>query len=225
MLRAAAGLVAWAVLSGAGAAGPSPDRDPSRLRPGVFLYAAPGVKDSRFAESVVLLIQHGPEGSMGLVVNRPTDMPLHEALVKVEGARGSGLRVYWGGPVQPEAILALVRSSSPSPGAQTVLADVHLTGDLADVRAALSGEDPAGRLRVYMGCAGWTAGQLPGEVRAGVWVLDQADAASVFAPDPSTLWLRIHDILKRLEAHIQRAPRGQIRRAAYPEAPGRAPRP
>jgi putative transcriptional regulator len=199
MLRAAAGLVTWAVLSGA-AAGPSPDRDPSRLRPGLFLYAAPGVKDSRFAESVVLLVQHGPEGSMGLVVNRPTDMPLHEALVKVEGARGSGLRVYWGGPVQPEAILALVRSSSPSPGAQTVLADVHLTGDLADVRAALSGEDPAGRLRVFTGCAGWTAGQLPAEVRAGVWVLDQADAASVFTPDPSTLWLRIHDILKRLEA-------------------------
>ena len=215
MLRAAAGLVACIAVSGA-AAGPSPDRDPALLRPGLFLYAAPGVKDSRFAESVVLLIQHGPEGSMGLVVNRPTDMPLHEALVKVAEARGSGLRVYWGGPVQPEAILALVRSPSPSPGARTVLADVHLTGDLADVRAALSGEDPAGRLRVFTGCAGWTAGQLPAEVRAGVWVLDQADAGSVFAPDPSTLWLRIHDILKRLEARVRPALRGRIRRAAYP---------
>ena len=198
MLRAASGLVACVVLSGA-AAGPSPDRDPARLRPGLFLYAAPGVKDSRFAESVVLLIRHEPEGSMGLVVNRPTDMRLREALVKVEEARGSDLSVYWGGPVQPEAILALVRSPSPSPGAQTVLPDVHLTGDLADVRAALSGQDPAGRLRVYTGCAGWTAGQLPTEVRAGVWVLDRADAASVFAPDPSKLWERVHQLLNRLE--------------------------
>ena len=198
MLRAAAALAACVVLSGA-AAGPSPDRDPTRLRPGLFLYAAPGIADSRFAESVVLLIRHGPEGSMGLVVNRRTEMPLGEALEGVEEARGSDLRVYWGGPVQPEAILALVRAPSPSPGAQAVLPDVHLTGDLADVRAALSGKEPAGRLRVYTGYAGWTAGQLPVEVRAGVWVLDKADAASIFAPDPSALWPRIHDILNRLE--------------------------
>jgi len=197
MLRAAAGLVAC-VLSGA-PAGPSPDRDPSRLRPGLFLYAAPGVKDSRFAESVVLLVQHGPEGSMGLVVNRPTDLPIRQALEKVAEASDSDLLVYWGGPVQPEAILALVRSPRASPGAQTVLADVHLTGDLADVRAALSGEDPAGRLRVYTGYAGWTPGQLPAEVRSGVWVMDRADAASVFAPDPSTLWGRVHQVLQRLE--------------------------
>ena len=198
MLRATAGLFVAAVLSGA-AAGPSPDRDPSRLRPGLFLYAAPGITDSRFAESVVLLIQHRPEGSMGLVVNRPTDMPLREALVAVEEAKGSDLRVHWGGPVRPEAILALVRAPSASPGAQVVLDGVHLTGDLADVRAALSGPDPAGRLRVFTGCAGWTAGQLATEVRAGVWVMDRADAGSVFAPDPSTLWERVHQLLKRLE--------------------------
>ncbi len=201
MLRAAGALVACVVLSGA-AAGPSPDRDPARLRPGLLLYAAPGIAASRFAESVILLIRHGPEGSMGLVVNRPTDMPLREALESVQEARGSALTVYWGGPVQPEAILALVRAPSPSPGAQTVLPDVHLTGDLADVRAALSAQDPAGRLRVYAGYAGWTAGQLPVEVRAGVWVLDKADAASVFAPDPSKLWPRVQDILKRIEVRL-----------------------
>jgi putative transcriptional regulator len=164
---------------------------------------------------------------MGLVVNRPTGMPLDEALVKVEEAKGSDLPVYWGGPVQPEAILALVRSPRPSPGARAVLDDVHLTGDLADVRAALSGADPSGRLRVYTGYAGWTAGQLATEVRAGVWVLDRADAASVFAPDPSTLWRRVHDLLKRLE--VRQAPvgvpatggRGARRAATRASSPGR----
>ena len=203
MLRAAGALLAGAVLSGA-AAGPSPDPEEARLRAGLFLYAAPGVADSRFAESVVLLIRHGPDGSMGLVVNRPTEMVLHEALQEVDEARGSKLPVYWGGPVQPEAILALVRAPDASPGAQTVLPDVHLTGDLADVRAALKGGDAAGRLRVYSGYAGWAAGQLALEVRAGVWVLDRADAASVFAPDPSKLWLRVQDILKRLEVRLER---------------------
>jgi putative transcriptional regulator len=233
MLRATAGLVACLLLSGA-ARGPSPDRDPALLRPGLFLYAAPGIADPRFAESVVLLVQHGPEGSMGLVVNRPTEMPLREAIEKIEEARGSDLRVYWGGPVQPEAILALVRSPRASPGAQAVLADVHLTGDLADVRAALTGQDPAGRLRVYSGYAGWTAGQLPAEVRAGVWVLDRADAASVFAPDPSKLWPRVHDILNRLEVRHRPAPtqtqtvthvRRERSRLAWRRAPRGAARP
>jgi putative transcriptional regulator len=211
MLRAAGALVACLLLSGA-AAGPSPDTDPARLQPGLFLYAAPGIADSRFAESVVLLIRHGSDGSMGLVVNRPTDMPLEEALEDVHEARGSKLRAFWGGPVQPEAILALVRAPAASPGAQAVLPDVHLTGDLADVRAALEGQDAASRLRVYTGYTGWAAGQLAVEVRAGVWVLDKADAASVFAPDPSKLWPRVRDILKRLEVHLEpfvsRGPRG-----------------
>jgi putative transcriptional regulator len=201
MLRAAGALVSALVLSGA--AGPSPERDPARLQPGLFLYAAPGVADPRFAESVVLLIRHGPEGSMGVVVNKPTDMPIREALDEVEEARVSALPVYWGGPVQPEAILALVRAPGASPGAQTVLPDVHLTGDLADVRTALEGQDAAGRLRVYTGYAGWAAGQLAIEVRAGAWVLDKADAASVFASDPSRLWLRVRDILRRLEVRLE----------------------
>lgn len=206
MLRAATGVVA-AVLCGA-AAGPSPDRDPSRLRPGLFLYAAPGIADSRFAEAVVLLIEHGPEGSMGLVVNRPTEMPIREALPAVAEAKGSPLRIHWGGPVKPEAILALVRTPSASAGVKTVLEDVHLTGDLVDVRAALSGPDPVGRLRVYTGYAGWTPGQLAAEVRAGVWVMDRADANSVFAPDPSTLWERVRLLLRRLEARARQGYRG-----------------
>jgi putative transcriptional regulator len=182
------------------------------------------MKEPRFAQSVVLLIQHGPEGSMGLVVNRPTDVPLRRALEGVEEAKGSDLRIYWGGPVQPEAILALVRSRDPRPGAQMVLADVQLTGDLADVRAALSGRDPGGRLRVYSGYAGWAAAQLPAEVRSGAWVLDAADAGSVFAPDPSKLWLRVHPILDRLEVrHRPGEEPGSSRRPSHREraSPGR----
>jgi putative transcriptional regulator len=202
VVAVAAGLAAWlASLGASGApAGPSPDRDPSRLRPGLFLYAAPALREPRFGETVVLLIEHAPEGSMGLVVNRPTETSLAEALDESKRAISSEHRLYWGGPVQPQAIFALVRSKRPRPGARTVLPDVHLTGDLADVRAALAGRDAIRTLRVYSGYAGWTAGQLAGEVRAGAWVLDRADAASIFTPEPSTLWERVHLILERLEA-------------------------
>jgi hypothetical protein len=103
MLRAAPGFVACAFLSSA-PVGLSPDRDASRLRPGLFLYAAPDLADPRFAEAVVLLIEHGPDGSMGLVVNRPTEVPLRRALDQADEPRGGVPPLYWGGPVQPEAI-------------------------------------------------------------------------------------------------------------------------
>ncbi|HET7293202.1 MAG TPA: YqgE/AlgH family protein [Vicinamibacteria bacterium] len=182
------------------AQGTSANRDPSRLRPGIFLYAAPGLDEPRFAETVVLLIEHGSEGSMGIVVNRPTKRLLHEALDVFSEARGSKLPLYWGGPVQPEAILALVRAPRADAKTKKVLDEVHLAREIDDVRAALAQGDAGRTLRVYSGYAGWGAGQLQAEVRKGTWVLDRADAASVFSPDPSTLWPKVDLILNRLEA-------------------------
>jgi putative transcriptional regulator len=187
-------------LLGLAAIGASSHRDPSQLRPGLFLYASPAQQDPNFAESVVLLVEHGAEGSMGLIVNRPTRVPLRELLRGVEVPLKRDLRFYWGGPVEPKAILALVRTKRPSASARSVLPDVYLTGELADVREALEQEDPSGRLRVFTGYAGWGAGQLAAEVRAGAWVLDRADARSIFAPDTEQLWFRVHSILERLEA-------------------------
>jgi putative transcriptional regulator len=185
MLRAA-GLVLAAALAGA-FADPSADRDPSRLRPGLFLCAAPGLQETPFAETVVLLIEHGLEGSMGLVVNRLNGVPLGKALEGVAEARRTDLPLYWGGSVRPEAVLALVRSPCVSPGVKTVLRGVHLTGEMADVRHALKGKDPHGRLRAYSSYVGWTAGprhrdgldrmgEVPGLRREAPWLLRLIDS-------------------------------------------------
>ncbi len=176
-----------------------PDRDPSKLKAGLFLYAAPAMRDPNFAESVVLLVEHGAGGSMGLIVNRPTRVPLRELLPGFDD-KTSSLRFYAGGPVQPEAILALVRTSWPSESARRVLSDVYLTGALDDVRSALGAKDPGATLKVFTGYTGWGKGQLEAEVRAGAWVMDRADARSVFSPDPMELWQRIFIILERLVA-------------------------
>ena len=150
----------------------------------------------------MLLVEHGASGSMGLVVNRPTSVPLEELLRGVGGRGAKELRFYWGGPVQPEAILALVRTSWPSDTAQSVLPDVYLTSDIADVRAALQDKEPGQKLRVFSGYAGWGAGQLAAEVRAGAWVMDRADARTIFSPDTEELWFRVQRILERLEARL-----------------------
>jgi putative transcriptional regulator len=199
MLRAASGLLACVLLVPS-PQGLSPNRDPSRLQPGLFLYAAPDLDEPRFAETVVLLIEHGSEGSMGLVVNRPGKRLVHEALDVFGDARGSKLPLYWGGPVQPEAVLALVRAPRASAKTKKILDQVHLAREVDDVRAALAQPDAGRTLRVYSGYAGWGAGQLRAEVRRGTWVLDRADADSVFASDPSSLWPKVDLILNRLEA-------------------------
>jgi putative transcriptional regulator len=196
--------------------GRSPDRDPSRLRPGLFLYAAPALGDPRFAETIILLIEHGPKGSMGLVVNQPTEVNVSKVFEDVDEAHGSDLPVYWGGPVETQKIHALVRWSRSGSTARTVVTGVHLTADLADVRSALAGGSALRDLRAYAGYSGWGAGQLATEIRRGDWVLDHADAASVFAKDPSKLWQRVHMMLKRMQTLD---PRGYSVTAARTVAP------
>ena len=191
------GLVACIVLSGASA--PRQDRE-SPLKRGVLLYATPDLSDPNFAHTVVLLLEHGPDGSLGVVLNRPTPRSVDDVLDLTAGTSGLDLHVWWGGPVQPQAVISMVRTPRPGPRARTILREVHLASDLDDVRQVLG--EPGGRLRVriFSGYAGWARGQLEAELRAGGWVPEPADAATVFSPAPSRMWEKVREILRRLSA-------------------------
>jgi putative transcriptional regulator len=197
MRRVLTGLIAWIVLGGAAA--PQQPRV-AELRRGMLLYAMPGLPDPNFAETVVLLLEHGSDGSLGVVLNQPTTRSVDETLDLKTGTSGIDLQVFWGGPVQPEAVLSLVRTARPGPKARGILADVHLTPDLADVKQVFG--EPGGRLRVriFSGYAGWGRGQLAAEVRAGSWVLQPADAATVFSTEPSRMWEKVRELLRRVNA-------------------------
>jgi putative transcriptional regulator len=196
MKRAFTGLVACIILSGPA----SPQERVKALQRGVLLYAMPGLPDPNFAQTVVLLLEHGSDGSLGVVLNRPTARSVDDALDLRAGTSGIDLHVSWGGPVQPEAVVSLVRTLRPGPKARTILDEVHLTPDLDDLRQVLGG--PGGRLRVriFSGYAGWARGQLEAEVRAGSWVPEPADAATVFSTEPSRMWEKVRQILLRLNA-------------------------
>jgi putative transcriptional regulator len=172
--------------------------DVRRLRPGVLLYAVPRLRDPNFAESVVLLVQHGPQGAMGLIVNRPSDALAEDALPELEGLRGQP--IYRGGPVQAEVILALVRTAQPSAKAIRVLEDVHMTGSQVDLEAAAKRGRAYERVRLYSGYAGWAAGQLEDEVRRGDWVVVRADVATIFSTAPGSLWQKVYELTERKEA-------------------------
>jgi putative transcriptional regulator len=189
----AAALTCVCFVSRAGAA-------PPRVKAGVFLYASPALSDPNFAESVVLLLHHGVEGSMGLVVNRPTRVPVREAVTELAESRSLELRLHWGGPVQPDVALALVRSPKRLANAQRVLPDVQLSAEPAQWKLVARDPEASNRLRIYAGYAGWSAGQLAQELRRGSWVVGRADAGSVFSSDPSALWPKVHDLMRRIEA-------------------------
>jgi putative transcriptional regulator len=185
---------------------PRPARDPEvrRLKPGIFLYASPDLNEPTFAETVVLLVDYGPKGAMGLVINRPTEWTASEALLNAK--RLKGLTVYWGGPVQPDAVFGLVRTARPPKAALRVIADVFMTGKRKDLEAAVRGDEAGVRVRVYSGYAGWGAGQLEGEVLRNGWIVAPGEADAVFSKRPEGVWNKVHHLRDRLEARTSPAP-------------------
>jgi putative transcriptional regulator len=159
------------------------------LARGKILVAGRELLDPNFAETVVLILDHNAQGgTLGLILNRPSDQPLTELLDLPKG--GSVPLVYQGGPVQGSGVLALVKSDKPLPDTKPVLDgvfEITAPGALTDLVKANAGPD---RLRVYYGYSGWSADQLERETRSGAWHVFDGTAALVFDPNPDTLWKR-----------------------------------
>jgi putative transcriptional regulator len=202
--RPIAVLACVGVLLGGSAWARQGSRVTERLVPGVFLYSIPEMRDPNFAESVVVLLKKEAEGAAGLIINRPTDILLSEALPDMAG-EDLQLPLYLGGPVAPGAVLALVRGERPSAGASKVLAGVFSISSLEDIEAALGRPDAESQLRVYAGYAGWGPGQLEGELRLGHWVVAPGKAESIFARDPSDVWPEVFSLLQRIEVRYDAA--------------------
>lgn len=153
---------------------------------GTFLVSR-GIDAGPFAESVVLLLKHDDEGTLGLIVNRPTGVPLSEALPDLEVGETPPV-LYFGGPVGLEGLLVLFRSPSPPPEAEEVLDGVYFSGEREVLEGLLGGDLPGEELRLFVGHAGWAAGQLAGELRRGAWDVLPADLFTLFRTEPGWLW-------------------------------------
>ena len=158
------------------------------LARGKILVAGRELKDPNFAETVVLILEHNAQGTLGLVLNRPSETPLTQLLDLPGG--GSVPLVYQGGPVQGSGVLALARSDTARPDTKAIIDGVYqitAPGALNDLVKANVGPD---RLRVYYGYSGWSSDQLERETRSGAWHVFDATATIVFDPHPDTLWKR-----------------------------------
>jgi putative transcriptional regulator len=151
-----------------------------------FLVAARDLQDSNFAETVVLLVEQGTEGSWGLVINRPTTVKLFSLFDKDPFMRRRRDSLYYGGPVEPARLLILLQSAVELPGSRSLFEDVRLVLDPESLQAL--GDPEKVVLRVFAGYAGWAPGQLEAELTRGDWLIQPAEAAMVFSENPKALW-------------------------------------
>lgn len=156
-----------------------------QVSPGSLLLAPPESEDPNFRRTVVLICEHSDEGSFGLILNRPLKLHLDEVLEDDLPAQPLGL----GGPVQQNTLHYLHRFGDRVSGSIEIADDVFWGGDFESIRRILGEEHEAGSdLRLFLGYAGWAAGQLGEEMALGGWLLAQVKPEYVFAPDPHLLW-------------------------------------
>jgi putative transcriptional regulator len=167
---------------------PCDSRPQPKLEKGKLLVASRELSDPHFSETVILLIAYGPNGTMGIILNRPSDVKLATVLPDIKPLRRRPDTIYLGGPVLTNHVLLLVRSNKPPGDSLLVFDDVYASSSLATLSHALGRQGPKDQFRAYAGHAGWAAGQLEAEVERGDWYVTRADADTVFTKSPKQLW-------------------------------------
>jgi putative transcriptional regulator len=158
---------------------------------GRFLVACKRLRDPNFFKAVVLMVEHGAKGAMGLVVNRPSQVTVSHALVQHFELPETDDVVYVGGPVEPAALFVLHNAPALDHDGTPVVPGLYV-GSSAEVfervvRSAAEGM-PGLDFRIFSGCAGWAPGQLESELGRGDWHLIPATANFILHDAPYDVW-------------------------------------
>lgn len=158
------------------------------LAKGKFLVASRRLGDPNFSETVVLLIEYGPEGAVGLVINRPSNVKLSTVFPDVKELKERKDTIYVGGPVAVNQMLMLIRSAQAPAASVPVIENVYISSSWTVLERLIKKANAEQRFRLFAGYAGWAPNQLDLERTRGDWHVLNADADSVFAHDPKALW-------------------------------------
>jgi putative transcriptional regulator len=174
---------------------------------GRLLVAAPPLVDPNFDRTVVLILEHGDEGGLGLVLNRRSETTIDDVFPEWRELVSSPAVVFAGGPVSTDAVIALARRRHER-GSATVdgggddddfvnvvdgLGTIDLADDPLGVGASLTS------LRVFAGYAGWAPGQLEAELVQGAWFVVTMESGDPFVDAPERLW---RDVLRRQRGRL-----------------------
>lgn len=169
---------------------PSRPAEAPSLR-GQFLIATPAMRDPRFDRAVILMVRHDGDGAMGIVINRPLgEKPLADVLAALGAADATAsgdVRIFLGGPVQPEIGFVIHGADYRRPETLEVGARLAATPSHEVLRDIARNAGPMKSL-VAFGYAGWAPGQLEAELVRGVWYTAPADPGLVFDDDRGKVW-------------------------------------
>ena len=176
---------------------------------GQLLVATPLLSEPTFRRTVVLLLDHGHDGAMGVVLNRPMTVEVSAVLPGWQPHTTAPGVLFRGGPVELDSAIGLVAvpgDAGEPLGVRRIsgaLGLVDLDVEPLSVVSQLAG------LRVFAGYAGWSLGQLEAEIAEGAWYVVDGESRDPFSADPASLW---REVLRRQRGELAYV-------ATYPEDP------
>jgi putative transcriptional regulator len=170
---------------------------------GQLLLASPALMDPNFRRAVILVSVHSEEGAMGVVLNRPSQVTVSDAVPQLEQTVAEQEHVYVGGPVQPSSIVFLAEFLDPTPAGLLVLGRIGFPAPDAGIDELT---EATARRRVFAGYAGWGEGQLDAELDQGDWIAHNATPDDVFCEAPEDLWSNVLTRMGGSYALIARMP-------------------
>lgn len=154
---------------------------------GRILISEPFLCDKFFSRSVILMIDHTQEGSMGLVMNKLSPLSLTEIFDDLHSREQ--IPVYWGGPLGTDTIF-YVHTLGNIPHSFQVKRGLYMNGDFEAIKEYINREDSIeGKIRFFMGYSGWGSGQLQQEIKENTWIVSQTETDSLMdEKESNNLW-------------------------------------
>lgn len=159
----------------------------SQIQKGTLLIATPDVEEGLFFRSVILVCEHNPNGSFGLVINKSLELELPDEIINIQSMANVNVSIRAGGPVQTNQMMLLHTSEAIPQQTLQICDGVYLGGDLQFLQEVLSDVNgPA--IHLCFGYTGWGAGQLEREFLDGGWFIHPASAQIIFHTPPEKMW-------------------------------------
>ena len=186
-------LLALLQLSSPSSAGYRPPASPppaagSKHLTAILLVARSQLPDPNFGDSVVLVMNDLGPAPVGIIINRPTRVPLSSLFPDLKSLARVHDKLYFGGPVEMDSVWFLFRAAKQPKNAVPALDGVYLSASRDLLMQLLSRDKPMDGLRVFVGHSGWAPGQLEAEIAHGDWKLEQADSAGLFSRKSEHPW-------------------------------------
>ena len=148
-----------------------------------FLIAMPALSDPHFAKTVTYICQHGPEGALGIIVNRPSELKVGDIMeqmnISIANAALASMPIYFGGPVQPERGFVLHEPMGRWDSTLEVSSRLSLTTS-KDILEAIARDEGPRKILIALGYAGWGSGQLEKEIVENSWLNAPAETSIIF---------------------------------------------